>query len=321
MVGLSLGAGAQQSLAWWPAGASFAVDFAQGRAMNGGLTLPLAAAFGVSRATAKLVLGVDGLYRIVAVDTPALGQGGLWLEPATTNLCLYANDPGRSAWFRNAITVTDSIGPTDSSPASQITETGATAVLSRQAITVSSGTAYSLSRIVRRGNFDWLRLTVGDPSFTNAIMAWFNLTSATPGSATLAGSGFGLTGQSIRPLARNYCLITISFVAPTTQLNFALTSAASNASITRADIGSGAGTGCSYDHWLTQLETGPPTAPVLSGVSAGIRAADALLCPLLPASGSLVLTFDDASTQSLPLTLPLPASFNRPCLAAMAVLP
>ncbi|WP_416347071.1 phage head spike fiber domain-containing protein [Devosia sp.] len=321
MLGISLWA-LPPPLAWWPPDAVWAVDFVQRRAMLAGLPADFASSFGISRAGGKLVRNGQGRFEAVGANTASLTEAGLLVEDAGSNLCTYAADPSQAAWFRNSITLASGLAdPAGADGAWLITETGGGAALSRQPMSITQGATYSLTRIVRRGNFDWMRVTVGDASFAGATLCWYNLSTAAAGSVSQTAGGFGHLSQKIEQLADGYIAITQSFVAPGTQLNISLTSAAADGSTTRADLGSGPGMGGQYGHWMTQLELGAASSLMISGVTPASRPAEQLVLPDAPTSGTLTAVFSDGTSQSLSLAAPLPASFAKPVIARLVATP
>ena len=306
---------------WWPAGASFALDFTRGKAMLAQASIGFSGAVSVARSTSKYALGSNGLYFPFSPGTAALTGAGLSIEPAATNLCVDSQDLTQASWFRSAVSLSGGIDdPAGGNQAMRIIETSSAAQLSKS-MTVSAGASYTLSRIVRRGNFDWLRFTVGDPVFSNAAYGWFNLAAGTLGNASTVGGGYAFSSRRLTPIGNGYSLVSVTLTVPSAPLNFSLTSAAGNGSTVRADVGSGAGVNGFYDHWNTQFEAGAGTSPILAGAAPTSRGADTLSLPLLPNSGTMTLTFDDAGTQTIMLPSALPTAFNRSVITGLVVMP
>lgn len=313
----SLQAGGQ--ILAWPNNIGFALDFENRRALHNRLNIPLAGSFTLTRASTKYALRRNGTYELFAADTAAITDLGLSLEPAATNLCTASSDLEQAVWHKTAVVVTTGIAdPAGSTTAMRVTESAGNAALARVTIPVTSGQTYTLTRIVRRGNCDWVRLIVGDSAFSNSILAWFNLADFTAGSMVNTGAGYGAISRSIKPIGLGYALVSLTFAPPAAAVNAGITTASADGTTTRANIGNGAGIGTSYEHWNTQLEAGTASSPIVAGAAAVSRAADGLALPLAPSTGNLALRFDDGTTQTVSLAVALPASFNRSVIRTMA---
>lgn len=85
MMGLTLGINEQNLAApWWPANASFAVDFINKRYMRYGAATNAAGAFSFSRPSVKNAEDLSDSWANFAADVPACTDRGLSLEPAET---------------------------------------------------------------------------------------------------------------------------------------------------------------------------------------------------------------------------------------------
>lgn len=313
----SLQAGGQ--ILAWPNNTGFALDFENRRALHNRLHIPLAGSFALTRASAKYALRRNGIYELFAADAAAITDLGLSLEPAASNLCTWSSDLEQATWHKTAVAMATGIAdPAGGASAIRVTESATNASLSRITIPVTSGQTYTLTRIVRRGNCDWIRLIVGDSAFANSILAWFNLADFTTGSMVNTGAGYGAISRAIKPIGLGYALVSLTFAPPATAVNAGITTASADGTTTRANIGNGAGIGTSYEHWNTQLEAGAASSPIIVGTAAVSRAADSLTLPLAPATGNLALRFDDGTTQTVSLASALPASFNRTLIRTMA---
>jgi len=304
----------------WPDNAGFAIDFENRRALHNRLHIPLAGSFTLTRASAKYALRRNGTFEQFGTDVAAVTDLGLSLEPSATNLCTWSSDLDQSVWHKTAVTMTTGIAdPTGGATAMRVTEGAANASLSRITIPVTSGQTYTLTRIVRRGNCDWIRLIVGDSAFANSILAWFNAADFTTGSMVNTGAGYGAISRSIKPIGMGYALLSMSFAPPAAAVNVGITTASADGTTARANIGNGAGTGTYYEHWTAQLETGAASSPIIASATAATRAADSLTLPLAPSAGTLSVRFDDGTTRALPLTNLLSQNFNRTLIRTMAV--
>ena len=96
--GLGLSAAAPGEGRWWPAGASFAVDFTTGRVQLGGRRLA-----GLQSVPGLIATGGDnGLYG----PAPRLGPDGLITEPERANLLSWSADFTNAAWSKTNVIVT-----------------------------------------------------------------------------------------------------------------------------------------------------------------------------------------------------------------------
>lgn len=284
-LGLSLQISRASARHWWPPGATWAADFRAERYMSASKPIIAPAAFSLQRATPRYGETPEGTFALFNPDEPVQTQAGLSLEPASTNLLTFSAEVTNPAWVRSGIaTSTSHPDPTGGSMAVQLEEQASGALLRRNAnITVTPGTTVTMSRLIRRVNFDWCRLIVGDgTSLANAAWAWVNLATGAIGGTATNGSGYGYQGHGCRRLLSGYCLAWMTVTAPTASLNIGLASAAADLSSARADIGNGPGQGGHYLIWNSQVETGEiSTSPIVSSDSPGWRAEDelTLFCP------------------------------------------
>lgn len=319
MLGLSIRA--NTGVAWpWPASATFGLDFERRLALAAGARVPFTGAFSINRARAKYVTGPAGGLVLVPEHTPALGDRGLLVEAEATNLCNHSTNLSNAAWFKTSLSLGSAQDPTGGTNASRLTDTAANATLSRSMVTVTPGPAYTLSRLVRRGSFDWLRVIAGDSSFSHSVAVWFNLATAARGTHGVAGTAMTHLSSGVTPVGMGYLLVWITFSTTLSSINIGSASAQDDGASTRVNLGSGPGIGGYYDLWNTQLELGSyASSAIVTGATAETRPADALSIPAAPSSGMLTVILADGTVQSVNLAAPLPVPFIRPELRSMSI--
>jgi len=318
MVSINLSIGRTVRAAWWPAGATWAADFATGRYMVAGSPVTADAAFTLLRASAKLAPDSTGRLTSFASNLPALTDLGLLLEPAATNLCTWSSELTDSSWVKNSCALTTGQpDPTGASGATLIEEQSSGALLRRQSnLTVTSGETYTVSIFVRRFNTDWCRLIVGDSTgLSNAAWTWFNLQTGVKGSSGNGGTGFGYQSHRCEILG-NYLRISVTVLAPSATMNVGLVTASGDGQTSRANVGGGPGLGGGVIVWSAQFEVGATaTSAIVTGSTTAIRAADIL--QLATASGqSVTVTFADGISQVVsaptgPFTVPMPLNRSQ----------
>lgn len=318
MVSINLSIGRTVRAAWWPAGATWAADFAGGRYMTAGSPATADAAFTLLRASAKLAPDSTGRLTSFASNLPARTDLGVLLEPAATNLCTWSSELTDSSWVKNSCALTTGQpDPTAASGATLVEEQSSGALLRRlNNLAVTNGETYTVSIFVRRYNTDWCRLIVGDSTgLSNAAWTWFNLQTGVKGSAGSGGSGFGYQSHRCEILG-NYLRISVTVLAPSATMTVGLVTASGDGQTARANVGSGAGLGGGFIAWNAQFEIGASaTSAILTGSTTATRVADIL--QLATANGqSLTITFADGTSQVLsaptgPFTVPMPLNRSQ----------
>jgi len=126
---LSLSPRSRGRRTWWPAGARLSLDFVQDRYQALGAPaetlqdLPGAECLRSGPATVPLAADANGArVQSVAADTPRLGLGGLWIEPAATNLFTHSQSltPPNWRFFGATSAPSGEIAP-DGTPVSVVT--------------------------------------------------------------------------------------------------------------------------------------------------------------------------------------------------------
>lgn len=257
-----------------------------------------------SRAAAGYYLKGDGLFSVFEAGVPRIDASkGLLIEPAATNLALHSAAYSQAVWGKTTVgAVIGQADPAGGSTAYRLTESGASAAMAQITVPVTAGQTYTASRIIKRGNTDLIRVTLGGPGFTNASYTWWNLATGAALSVSSGGTGWGYVSRSITAIGGGYFVITVTFTVPAAETNMGISIATANANntTTRADIGSGPGIGGYYDMWVTQIELGTTmSTPILSGASAATRPTDALTLFAGTGTYDITATFDDDTTQAL----------------------
>jgi len=230
-------------------------------------------------AAASAVVGRVNGYVSFASGVPAITSKGLSVWESRTNLCLQSNTPSDASWNKNACSVGSAVlGPDAVLSAYPITESTAGSLLRNiTAITIASGSTYAISRLVRRGNCDWIRILAGDDtSFTNSVRIWFNMATGTVGTAGVLGTGWSFAKTSeVTALGNSWYRVTMFVTTGATTLFIGNCTANSDNTTNRADVGGGFGVNAAYIVHNADVELGAfPTPPVITTTAAATRAAD-----------------------------------------------
>lgn len=134
----------------------------------------------------------DGVYTEAAINEPRLSYDvdswdykGVLLEGATTNLLQQSNQFD-TTWTTNQASVTqDQTGLDDTTSAWSITPSANGGYIT-QSVSISTSTQYTFSVYAKADVANWLQLELTDFNAVE-VNAWFNLTSGTTGSSTVAG--------------------------------------------------------------------------------------------------------------------------------------
>jgi hypothetical protein len=205
---------------------------------------------------------------------------GILIEEQRTNLHIRSQEFDNAAWTAASTTVTanNTTAPDGTSTADLVTGTASGQSLNTTTdITVSASTNYTMSCFVKKGNFQWVRMTPIDSAGTNGYRCWFDLDNGVVGSTALAGAGFTIVSTSMTNAGNGWYRIVAVFSTTGTVVKMAVTSASADASTTRADVGSGAGVGTTLYQWGAQVELGSFATSPIHTISATVtRAVDTI---------------------------------------------
>ena len=151
-----------------------------------------------TRATTATTVLSNGLIASVATgvarsyyDPTSLTYLGYLAEGARTNLCLQSEDLA-TTWsvVDTTITVNATTAPDGAATADLCTEGTAGSANVSQAITATADVTHTFSMWLKRGNTDWVRLSIQENTASaNRCDAWFNLATGAAGSVANAGTG------------------------------------------------------------------------------------------------------------------------------------
>ena len=236
-----------------------------------------ATGYSFARASQGYYTNADGTLTSFASGALRRGNRGVLIEGARTNLLLQSQTFDNASWTKTDTTVTaDSVvAPNGTTTADLFTAGVAGNDTVRQDVTVSSGATVTYSRMLKRGNHDWVNFILADGA--NGVRGWFNLATGAVGTQSVSGTG-SAGGIGIEALANGFyrCWITGSVPSSTTY-RCSSSSAAANASFTRVNGGE------RYE-WGAQLEVGSfPSSYSPTTTASATRAADVLSCTAIAA--------------------------------------
>jgi hypothetical protein len=164
---------------------------------------------------------------------------------ARYNLLTFSEQFDNAAWTKSAtgdvptVTANTTLAPDGTTTADTITN-GATPTLETvlQTVTVVSGASVAASIRFKRGNHDWVRITVQDGAATqNGFGAWFDVANGVVGATQTEGTGLP-TSKTITALGNGWYACTITGSVPTaTTYRFINASANADNSFTRVANG------------------------------------------------------------------------------------
>ncbi|WP_407733028.1 hypothetical protein [Pseudomonas citronellolis] len=230
-----------------------------------------------TRASAAWRYNEFGIYEQVPANQPrfdydpvTLALRGLLIEEQRTNLLTYSNDFTNAAWLKTDTTPsTDGTLAPDGGPMQLLTQGSAMNgfVGRASSVSISPGT-FTASRFFKRGNHDWVRLSIAaDAGGNNAGHAWFNLATGTVGSTLATGSATSVTSR-IRSCGGGIYRCEVSTTLATSTANSISSGVTGDTAFTRVSGGS------RYE-WLGQLEAGSfASSPIPTLGSQVTRAAD-----------------------------------------------
>ncbi|QQR35430.1 hypothetical protein JI749_13855 [Devosia oryziradicis] len=271
MLGLAITSQAARQRAWWPAGARFAADFINRRAMSNGVQLPLSAVLTLSRASVKRAKTSTGHWATFAANEPAITDLGMLIEPEATNLII--NNTADSGAGIQLTGTTLTALPFGQSPgldgfAKRVTQGGgASDSVVRSGLNVSGGTTYTWSQSVRyEAGAPWMRFVFSD-NVAHGLHIWLNLATMTIGTTGTFGAAV-LSGYSLTAEADGWYRVAMTGSVPNSAVGGLSGYVCGGNSITSRQAGQ-------FHVWLQQMETGlAASSPIESSTSAATRAAD-----------------------------------------------
>ncbi|NVN99237.1 MAG: hypothetical protein HXX17_07935 [Geobacteraceae bacterium] len=255
---------------------------------------------------------------------------GLLIEESRTNLLLQSRDMTQAAWSNTDITPAHTqVGIDGAANAATLMTDGASlASFSRQAgAAVTAGSTVTGSYVLKRGNTDWIRITVGETGLVDGATAWFNLGTGAKGATAATGAGSAIT-STMTSLGGGWyrCALTVLPNGVFTVPKIGINSSSANSSGSSVSGGT-------YIVDAAQLEVASvgsvnPSTIIFTGASTIQRAAEV---PLMtgtgfsswfnPAQGTFVVEFDRFGIDSVAGSVALiqaddNTSNNRICLRA-----
>ncbi len=272
MLGLAITSQAARQRAWWPAGARFAADFINRRAMSNGVQLPLSAVLTLSRASVKRAKTSTGHWATFAANEPAITDLGMLIEPEATNLII--NNTADSGAGIQLTGTTMTALPFGQSPgldgfAKRVTQGGgASDSVVRSGLSVSGGTTYTWSQSVRyEAGAPWMRFVFSD-NVAHGLHIWLNLATMTIGTTGTFGAAV-LSGYSLTAEADGWYRVAMTGSVPNNAVGGLSGYVCGDSGLTTRQSGQ-------FHIWMPQMETGPSaTSPVQTAGLAEARQTDA----------------------------------------------
>jgi hypothetical protein len=264
-------------------GLSFVLDFPD--AGSGAVTTtPITANTGVSAtftragATATTIGSTGLVIKAIGANVPrsyydptSLAYLGYLAEGARTNLHTQSEDSTNAAWTKTDTTPTISgTAPDGAATANVETEgTAGTAIVS-QAVTGTADANYAVTRFLKRGNTDWVRITILNGA--NLVNGWFNLNTGVVGSTAVGGTGAAVAIRiKAFPSGWYRCELVGSVGSAATAITAGTSSASADANTTRVNNATYLWWGAGFENNVSFASTYIPTV----GATA-TRAADVL---------------------------------------------
>jgi hypothetical protein len=211
-------------------------DFISNRMLYAGVDVGTVAGgtgYSFTRASEGYYTNADGTLTLFGSGALRRGERGVLIEGARTNLLLYSQDYSDANWSKTgtSVSVNTTVAPDGTTTADTLTTSGSDIV--SQAVTVSSGATATFFHIVKRGNHDWIRLTL--LSGGNDVRAWFNIATGVKGTLGVGGTGVSVSSGMV-PLANGFylCWVTGNVPAATSYACIIATASADN-SFTRVN--------------------------------------------------------------------------------------
>lgn len=302
--------------AWWPGGASFGADFANGRYMRLGRHVPIADAISVARGSEKYGIDGPGMLRLFAPGILARTERGALIEPAATNVVRYSQEIEHSTWQKFATSVTANAGfsPDGTLTADRITPTSASAIhrVMNLSATLSAGTAYSVLIYLKADGIRFVYVNtdaaLGARIAVDLVTGGFVTGGATPSDALVS------------VLANGWREVRLRGIATGTSTNLWLQA---NNSLSSSDQTWSPDGSAGFLAWGAMISA-TKGSYVATAAGEAARSADVVTLQLPPGNHNLTLTFDDNSTQALvgaSGAFVLPTPLNRPQVKRILAMP
>ena len=236
-----------------------------------------------------------GLLLPFATNIARVTDKGLLSEVQRTNLLLYSEDLTNAVYTKTDSTITaNSItAPDGSQTADLVTEGSAGTALVGQAATVSASSTQSYSLMLKRGNTDWVSISVVDTiTPVNFYRTYINLATGALGTGDASGVAT-FVAHRVQPLANGFYRVTLTGTIGTG------TSVECRSRTASGDGGGRVNNG-SYYRWGNQLAVSVFAASYIPTTSATTtRGADSLAFTGLNLSGNYTIMAEiDASAIS-----------------------
>jgi len=201
-------------------------------------------------------------------DPVTLACRGLLVEEQRTNLCTPSNDFSNARWTKIDTVITGGQSSPDGGTNGFLATEGTagTSTVAETAVTVTAGQPVTYSRFVRRGNTDWVRMTVNGAAGTTR--GWFNLATGAIGVVASTGTDTGAVG-AIQAFGGGWFRVSVTTTNPTDTARQQQTMTA------LADNNTGRVSNGTYFTFGAQTEQGAfPTSYIPTAGSAVTRTAD-----------------------------------------------
>lgn len=170
-----------------------------------------------TRSTTALRTTVRGYLEEVDANVPRFDFDkdgnplGLLVEGSSTNLLVRSTEFRSSSWLKTGISaIRNSLAPNEKVEGETIETTAAGSRYAGQSVSLTSGTAYTLSCYLKKGNVSWAALGVSDGSQT--VVSAFDLENGATGS-DVNGTP---TSKAIQDVGNGWFRCSITFTASNT---------------------------------------------------------------------------------------------------------
>jgi hypothetical protein len=214
--------------------------------------------------------GVSMTFDSLSISELVFTPQGLWIEEARTNLLLHSRDMTQAAWTKGDTTAARTQVGIDgaANTATLLTEGSAGTAQTIGSGTISAGATLTYTRVLKRGNTDWIRMRVDDGAI--GADGWFNLNTGATGATAALSTATGIS-NAITNLGGGWyrCSLTVTLTGSVAVTAFAaLASASANSSVTRVAASN-------YIADNAQLEAASTASTIIvTGAASATRAAD-----------------------------------------------